>query len=56
MDERRNYIARIIQTALLFRDMYEEGNDGENFCVRNLIGRTKALTVALASRGVGWKY
>lgn len=29
VDERRNYIARIIETALFFRDMYEEGNDGD---------------------------
>lgn len=52
MDDRRNYINRIVQTALFFRDMHEEGQDGDTraiallnpFKVTNTAIRTYVLT------------
>lgn len=36
MDEREKYIRRVFETALFFRDMHEEGNDGQTTAIELL--------------------
>lgn len=55
MDERRNYITRIVETALFFRDMHEEGQDGDTRAIA-LLKPFKVTNTAIRKYVLGELY